>query len=682
MSILARLEQIKKQVRLIAEQSFKENWISEDEYNHIVNVLEKEKITIGVVGQMKYGKSTLLNAYIFKKPVLPSASTPMTASLTFICYGDEAVEVEFYTPDEWKEIEKLAQENYDSDIVRSAQELVQNSFHIKNELKNLLGKKIKIKFQDLNKYVGVGGKYVPITKSITISYPEEILKNADFVDTPGFNDPIISRELRARELLSKADVVLVLLFSHRPFDASDKDIIFSKIRNVGLGKAILVINKWDLLLDEYGTEEKVINYIIEKFNQEIVNLQNEDKIISKIFSKSKIIPFSSLLALLGVTNKNEIVKDKDGLGWYYSDYSKKFPSLKTQSDFVTLSKLPELEKEIDEIIKNEKLTILVNKPISKILGKMNEIKNLNESKFYNIEMEIKNLNRTKTEIQQELKNFKLAEKEIKKVISTAIFELKKEIILKKNEFERYVESQYNHLIKEIPSIIPEKKIYTLPHNYIKNCESLIETRLIEFQDIIEQEIAFRLKEMVLLISRFISDIDVEIEQIAYKNISYSVEDLIKIKKPILDNLNEKINFYVECNIDINTNLLVPSIINIVLPPILFPLSFILSLSLNKSEIIKNAREKIETSIPLENLLQSINDFSQKLMDYSDFIEEKFNELVILPLKNILEQSEKSSADRENRLKELLNEKELLTHQLKKIEERKKIYENELRQLME
>lgn len=677
MSILDRLEQIKNQVRLIAEQSLKENWISEDDYNNIVNDLEKEKIIIGVVGQMKYGKSTLLNAFIFKKPILPSASTPMTASLTFITYGDEAVVVEFYTHDEWKEIEKLSQENSDSDIVKSAQELVQNSFHIKHELKNLLGKKHKITFQDLNKYVGVGGKYVPITKSITISYPVDILKNVDFVDTPGFNDPIISRELRAKELLSKADVVLVLLFSHRPFDASDKDIIFSKIRNVGLGKVILVVNKWDLLLDEYGTEEKVINYINEKFNQEIVNLQNEDKIISKIFSKSKIIPFSSLLALLGVTNENEIVKDKDGLGWYYSDYSKKFPSLRKQSDFVSLSKLPELEKEIDEIIKNEKLTILVNKPISKILGKMNEIKNLTESKIYSIEMEIKNLDRKKSEIQQELNSFKIAEKEIKGVILTEIFELEKQIIIKKNEFKRYVESQYNQLFKEIPSIIPEKKFYEFPHIYVKKCESIIEIRLIEFKDAIDQEFASRKNEMVLLISRFISDIDVKIEQIAYKNISYSVEDLIKIKKPILDILNEEINFSFEYNIDLPL-VSIASIASILLPLLSLLLFNLIS---NKSEIIKIASEKIENNIPLDNLLQSIESFSQKLMDYSKYIDEKFNELVILPLKNNLEQSEKFSADREMRLKKLLSEKELLTHQLKKIEERKKIYQNELSQLM-
>ena len=76
--------------------------ISDDEYTNIKNKIDNDKLTLGVIGQMKCGKSTFLNALIFGDDVLPAATTPMTASLSVITYGKEkCIEAEFYTKDEW-----------------------------------------------------------------------------------------------------------------------------------------------------------------------------------------------------------------------------------------------------------------------------------------------------------------------------------------------------------------------------------------------------------------------------------------------------------------------------------------------------------------------------------------------------------------------------------------------------
>ena len=52
-----------------------------------VGIIKKNNslLTIGIVGQMKVGKSSFLNAFLFKgEPVLPKAATPMTSGLTII----------------------------------------------------------------------------------------------------------------------------------------------------------------------------------------------------------------------------------------------------------------------------------------------------------------------------------------------------------------------------------------------------------------------------------------------------------------------------------------------------------------------------------------------------------------------------------------------------------------------
>lgn len=49
---------------------------------------EQQLLSIGIMGQVKAGKSSFLNALLFGgKPILPEAATPKTANLTKISYG-------------------------------------------------------------------------------------------------------------------------------------------------------------------------------------------------------------------------------------------------------------------------------------------------------------------------------------------------------------------------------------------------------------------------------------------------------------------------------------------------------------------------------------------------------------------------------------------------------------------
>ncbi|QQW72143.1 GTPase [Helicobacter pylori] len=71
---------------------------------------EDRDLKVGIIGRVKAGKSSLLNALIFEGvEVLPKAATPMTASLTILKYADTlSAEVEFYSP---KDILELKNEH-------------------------------------------------------------------------------------------------------------------------------------------------------------------------------------------------------------------------------------------------------------------------------------------------------------------------------------------------------------------------------------------------------------------------------------------------------------------------------------------------------------------------------------------------------------------------------------------
>ncbi len=64
-------------------------------------------LKVGIIGRVKAGKSSLLNALIFEGvEVLPKAATPMTASLTLLKYAQNlSAEVEFYSPKDILELE-------------------------------------------------------------------------------------------------------------------------------------------------------------------------------------------------------------------------------------------------------------------------------------------------------------------------------------------------------------------------------------------------------------------------------------------------------------------------------------------------------------------------------------------------------------------------------------------------
>ena len=63
----------------------------------LASIAEKNRLLrIGIVGRVKAGKSSLLNALLFQgQSLLPKAATPMTAALTTLSHGETlAAEVE------------------------------------------------------------------------------------------------------------------------------------------------------------------------------------------------------------------------------------------------------------------------------------------------------------------------------------------------------------------------------------------------------------------------------------------------------------------------------------------------------------------------------------------------------------------------------------------------------------
>lgn len=262
---------------------------------------DSRKLSIGIVGAVKAGKSSFLNACIFGgEEYLPKAATPMTAALTKITYSDKPKAIiHFYTTEDWDTIKKQAA-MYDEALQKEYAEYCdrinamnsqpayegygpvytpsinieefEKQFTCKSEnqrgakeltrmatdptLMYKLGGTEEIEgdiISKLNDYVGANGHYTPIVSSVELQVDNHYLKDFEIVDTPGLNDPIVSRGIRTKQFLRSCDVVLLLSPCSQFMDSRTVNLMASSLPNAGVREILVIGSKLDSgILNESG----------------------------------------------------------------------------------------------------------------------------------------------------------------------------------------------------------------------------------------------------------------------------------------------------------------------------------------------------------------------------------------------------------------------------------------------
>ena len=161
-NLFEELQNKKEGLVKMAAKAVEYGWITQERYQEIVNKLNNDTLTIGVIGQMKCGKSTFLNSFVFGDNVLPAATTPMTAALSVITYGEkQKIVAGFYNQDEWAEQELQASRSLEEvegntmaeSKIKAARELVEKASKLGGKLDQYLGKTQEDDFENLEEYV-------------------------------------------------------------------------------------------------------------------------------------------------------------------------------------------------------------------------------------------------------------------------------------------------------------------------------------------------------------------------------------------------------------------------------------------------------------------------------------------------------------------------------------------------
>jgi predicted GTPase len=262
---------------------------------------EGRSLKIGVVGRVKGGKSSLLNCLFFEgREVLPKAATPMTASLTILEYRKGfGAEIELFSDEDLehlrgaylKYLEKLRrrrEEEFQKLVAKfermgkgfSREELLERAEkrahrELKGDLKlvsayqqytQILNSPIergqiptKIEAtsywelkEKLKEYVGVGGRYTPFVKVVRMAIGERLGEGLEIVDTPGVNDPVLSREEKTRELLKECDVILILSPAGQFLAEEDLELLDRITNREGVREIYILASQIDTQL--FGSE--------------------------------------------------------------------------------------------------------------------------------------------------------------------------------------------------------------------------------------------------------------------------------------------------------------------------------------------------------------------------------------------------------------------------------------------
>lgn len=363
--------------------------------------VDKDRLLrIGIVGPVKAGKSSLLNSLFFNgKDYLPKAATPMTAALTEMTYGEECeINIEFFTDNDIEQLKKMSEiyEHKFSELTEKffnsardewldfnrpdtptsvqenewreqARELAKSELEAETHLsgsyeqyQSIINSKTKRKtgietiklnsIDDLNgkleAYVGSAGCYTPFTSRVSLQLPVDELKDVIVIDTPGFNDPVPSRNDRAIASLGESDVVFILSPSGHFLSNTDKNIIAKITKKEGIHELFIVPSQIDTQLFNIELKQpsggdllKTVDIICEKLTDSVQrNLQNinDDGVFDELIkhTKRRLYSTSGICEAMAITfdNKDKWNSEKEVV---WANLKKNFPDYFSDNDIET-----------------------------------------------------------------------------------------------------------------------------------------------------------------------------------------------------------------------------------------------------------------------------------------------------------------------------------------------------------
>lgn len=223
-----------------------------------------------ILGDMKRGKSTFLNALLGEK-LLPSDVNPCTAIMTVLRYGDEKkVKIYFNNDRSPEEIDF---------------ETFKRRYTIDPSEAKRLEKEKRLAF--------------PTIDYAVVEYPLPLLKRGiEIVDSPGLNDTEARNEI-SLNYINNCHAILFVLSATQPCTLVERRYLENYLKNRGL-TVFFLINAWDRIRDSLLDPDDVnsVKEAEERVRKVFqANLSDYCYVNSKNLYRERVFEISSLIAL-------------------------------------------------------------------------------------------------------------------------------------------------------------------------------------------------------------------------------------------------------------------------------------------------------------------------------------------------------------------------------------------------
>lgn len=267
--------------------------------NTVSQNLSSDVFRLLVLGDMKRGKSTFLNA-LMGENLLPTDVNPCTAVLTVLRYGeDKRVTVHFNDG-------------------KTPETLTFDAFKQRYTIRPEQAKKLE----------DAGILAFPDVDYAVVEYPLTLLeKGVEIIDSPGLNDTEARNQLTLN-YINQCHAILFVLSATQPFTLSEQRYLENYIKDRGLA-VFFLINAWDeiqnRLVDPENVEalqeaENRVRQVFRTNLQDYCLLEGEDLYSDRVFE------ISSLNALRQRLKNDQESLDNSGFG----DFTKSLNTFLTQ----------------------------------------------------------------------------------------------------------------------------------------------------------------------------------------------------------------------------------------------------------------------------------------------------------------------------------------------------------------
>ncbi len=337
-----------------------------DELKDAGNRLKNHIFSVGIMGEFRRGKSTVINALLGQE-IVPSDIVPTSATLNYVRWDTQK----------------------------------------RAEIKFKDGSVKEISVDELSKYVTkITKESEEISATVedaTVFYPCPFCQNGvQIVDTPGLNDDERMTSI-SENVIPTLDAIIMVLVPDSPFSQSEAEFVRTKLMASDLGKLIFVVNKMDIVRPRdrerllLSIKEKIETSVLEKMALIYGEDSDEYKNAKEKIGDIKILPISAMQALDGKLDNDLDLLEQSG----YLEFEK------------LLSKMLTEERGVIQLLPPVNKIMSVSKEALETLKTRKEALNIDAEEFAQIQQEaIETINDTRAKKKDEISRLKVKGKNL------------------------------------------------------------------------------------------------------------------------------------------------------------------------------------------------------------------------------------------------------------------------------